>query len=414
MMARRVKTPGRLAWPAAAALLLLAASAPAAAQGQGMAMPDPSQMSGVPLPSGDLANGEVTIRVVRGSVANNITGQAVELHGGPEVLTQTTDENGRAQFFGVAPGTMVHGVAVVDGTRLESQAFPVPAQGGVRVMLVAPDAAMDARAAEDAKLAAAPAVAGMVVIGAQSQFIVELEDDILQVYYLLQIANNARTPVEPPEPLVFTLPAGARGATILEGSSPLARAEGSRVVVNGPFPPGPTVVQAAYELPYDGSQVTIAQPLPAQLEQLSLVVEKVGAMHVESAQMASHGDMPADGKTYLVGNGPAIAAGQALTFTVTGLPYRATWPRTLALVLAVGILGGGVWVAMSPAADTGVVDKRRKTLQGRRDRLFADLVRLEEQHRAGQVDAQRYATRRRELVDQLERIYADLDEGLAA
>jgi len=403
-----------LALAAASAVVVLVASRPAGAQGQGMAMPDPSQMSGVPLPSGDLANGEITIRVVRGSVANDISGQAVELHGGPEVLTETTDENGRVQFFGVAPGTMVHGVAVVDGVRLESQTFPVPAQGGVRVMLVAPDAAMEARAAEDARLAAEPAVSGMVVLGAQSQFVVELEDDILQVYYLLQIANNARTPVEPAQPIVFNLPPGARGATMLEGSSPLARAEGARLVVNGPFPPGATVVQAAYELPYSQSTVTITQPLPAQLERLSLVVEKVGGVHVESAQLASHGDMPADGKTYLVGNGPAIAAGQPLTFTVTGLPYRATWPRTLALVLVAGILGAGAWAATSVTGNTGATDKRRKALQGRRDRLFADLIRLEEQHRAGQVDDRRYAGRRRELLDQLERIYSDLDEGLAA
>lgn len=407
------RMPGGWRRLALAAAVLTAMSVPAGAQGPGMAMPNASQMSGVPLPAGDLANGEISVRVVRGSVANNLVGQLVELHGGPATLTATTDENGRVQFTGVAVGTAVHAMVRVNGVQVESQTFPVPAQGGIKVMLVAPDAEMEARAAEDAKLAAAPAVAGMVVIGAQSQFIVELEDDMLQVYYLLQIANNTRTPVQPAEPLVFVLPAGARGATILEGSSTLARAEGARLVVNGPFPPGPTVVQAAYELPYSGGVVTIAQPLPAQLEQLSLVVEKVGAMHVESAQLASHGDMPADGKAYLVGNGPAIAAGQALTFTVTGLPYRATWPRTLALVLAAAILGGGVWAAVSQGG-AGTTDKRRKALKGRRDRLFADLVRLEEQRRAGQVDDRRYATRRRELVDQLERIYSDLDEGLAA
>ncbi len=377
-------------------------------------MPSAAQMSGVPLPASDLANGEISVRVVRGSVANNIAGQVVELHGGPRVLTATTDANGRAPFMGVTPGTPVHGVTVVDGARLETQVFPVPVQGGIKVMLVAPDAEMEARAAEDAKLAAAHAVSGMVVLGAQSQFIVELEDDTLEVYYLLHIANNARTPVQPAEPLVFDLPAGARGSSILEGSSPLGRAEGARIVVNGPFPPGSTVVQAAYQMPYRGGRVTISQRLPAQLEQLSLVVEKVGTMHVESAQMATHGDMPGDGKTYLVGSGPAIAAGQALTFTVTGLPHRATWPVTLALVLAIAVLGGGIWMAMAPAGDGGATDKRRKAIKDRRDRLFADLVRLEEQRRAGRVDERRYATRRRELVDQLERIYSELDEGLAA
>jgi hypothetical protein len=133
-----------------------------------------------------------------------------------------------------------------------------------------------------------------------------------------------------------------------------------------------------------------------------------------SAQVTSHGEMPADGKTFLVGSGPAIAAGQDLTFTVTGLPHRAGWPRWTALSLAAIILGAGVWMAVSRGGDASTSDTRRKTLQGRRDKLFADLVRLEEQHRAGQLDERRYASRRQELVGQLERIYSELDHDRAA
>jgi len=400
--------------PLAAAILLAGAPGAGAQEPTGPAMPGAAQMSGVPLPAGDLPNGAISVRLIRGDVSQNLTGHPVELHGGPGVLSLTTDDSGRALFVGLAPGTAVHALAVVDGTRLESQTFPVPSAGGIKVMLVAPDAAMAARAAEDAALAASPAQPGVVVLGGESQFIVELEDDTLQVYYLLQIANNARAPVATAEPLVFDLPSGARGATVLEGSSPLAGVAGPRLTVRGPFPPGKTIVHAAYQLPYRSSGVRITQRLPATLERLSLVVEKVGAMHLESAQMASHGDMPADGKAYLVANGPAIAAGQTLDFTITGLPYRATWPTTLALALAVVILGAGVWAATGSGARRGDTDARRRTLQGRRDRLFADLVRLEAQHRNGQVDEHRYATRRRELVGQLEKIYSELDQGLAA
>jgi hypothetical protein len=378
-----------------------------------MGMPDPSQMSGVPLPAGDLPNGTVSVRVVRGSVANNLADQPVELHGGPSVLTERTDASGHVQFHGLVPGTPVHAVAVVDGARLESQVFPVPEAGGIKVMLVAPDAAMQARADEDAKLAASPARPGLVVLSGQSQFVVELDDDVLQVYYLLQIANSARTPVSA-DPLVFDLPPGARNVSILDGSSPLARAGGSQIVVSGPFPPGATVVQAAYQLPYGASEVTINQPLPAALEQLSLVVQKTGTVHVDSAQLATHGEMPAEGKTYIVGSGPAIPAGQTLTFTLTGLPHRATWPRTLALALAAFVLGAGIWAATSRGSEAASLDERRKKLETRRDRLFADLVKVEEQHRTGQIDESRYGSRRRELVGQLERIYSELDHGLAA
>ena len=48
-------------------------------------------------------------------------------------------------------------------------------------------------------------------------------------------------------------------------------------------------------------------------------------------------------------------------------------------------------------------------LEKRRSQLFAELTSLEEQHRAGRVDPQRYAARRGELVSALERIYAEID-----
>jgi hypothetical protein len=59
------------------------------------------------------------------------------------------------------------------------------------------------------------------------------------------------------------------------------------------------------------------------------------------------------------------------------------------------------------------VDRRRR-LEAKRDRLFGDLVALEEQQRARTIDAERYAARRRELVAALERLYAEIDEAAAA
>ncbi len=380
-------------------------------------MPSAAQMSGVPLPASDLPAGAITVRLVRGDISNNIAGHPVELHGGPSVLTVATDAGGRVQFTGLTPGTSVHAVTVVGAQRLESQVFPVPSQGGIKIMLVAADAAADAataaRAAESAKLAASPPRPGTVILSGQSQFVVEVEDDELEVFYLLQITNAVRTPVDT-EPLVFDLPPGARGATVLEGSSPLARAQGPRVIVTGPFPPGSTVVQMAYQMPYSGDRVTIAQNMPATLESLSIAAQKVGGMHLASPQMANHGEMPSDGRTYLVATGPAIRAGDTLTFTITGLPHRAAWPRITAVAAALLILLVGAWTSVSIGGEASAAAARRRKLQERRDRLFADLLRIEREHRSGALDDPRYAARRRDLVAELERLYGALDEGLAA
>ena len=41
-------------------------------------------------------------------------------------------------------------------------------------------------------------------------------------------------------------------------------------------------------------------------------------------------------------------------------------------------------------------------------------MKVERQHRQGRIKATRYGTRRGELIDQLQAVLRDLDEGLAA
>ena len=102
-----------------------------------LAQPDPRQMAGIPRPVDDLPNGSVSVRVIRGGFTNNVPNQTVELHVGSDVLKTKTDAEGRAQFDKLTPGATVKAVADVDGEHLESQQFPAPAQGGIRLVLLA-------------------------------------------------------------------------------------------------------------------------------------------------------------------------------------------------------------------------------------------------------------------------------------
>jgi len=201
---------------------------------------------------------------------------------------------------------------------------------------------------------------------------------------------------------------------MLDGSSKQAALVSSRVTVNGPFAPGATVVQFAYSVPFGDGAVTIAQKLPVALNQVSVMAQKVGDMRLDSPQIQDHRDMAADGQTYIVGQGPALQAGDTLTLTFSGLPHQPLWPRNLALVAAVGILAAGVWATAFSGRETAAADAHRKKLQARRDRLFTELTALEEQHRQGTVDRERYGARRRELVVSLERVYAEIDADAAA
>src|SRR5262249_35088164 len=142
---------------------------PASAQFQ---MPDPKQMSGIPRPVDDLPAGSVSVRLIRGSLSNNIAGHPVDLHVGGKVQTVKTDENGRAQFDKLPAGATLKATADVDSEHLESQEFPAPAQGGIRLMLVATD-----KNAAPATQPDAPAVPGQVIITNQSRIVMEPRDE---------------------------------------------------------------------------------------------------------------------------------------------------------------------------------------------------------------------------------------------
>jgi hypothetical protein len=393
------------------AVLVLALLAQAPFAGQGAQMPDPKAMSGMPLQMADVPVGTVTVRVIRGALTNPLSGQSVELTVAGAQKTAKTDDAGRATFSGLAPGSRAKAAVVVDGERVESQEFDVPAAGGMRIMLVATDAAIEKKAAEDRALAQSPAVSGTVVLGEQSRLVLEVADDSLNVFNLLQIVNTAKRPVQTQGPIVFELPDGAGGAGMMEGSAPNGIAAGGRVTVTGPFAPGNTMIQFAYSIPLGSEAITIAQKMPLPLTQVSVVAQKIGAMQLSSPQVSEKREMASDGQTFLVGQGGAVRAGDTLTLTLSGLPHRAAWPRNVALALAVVILAAGAWGATR--GGTARPSARAAQLQGRRDKLFSDLAALDAQRRQGTVDARSYASRREQLVTALEDLYAGLEREVA-
>jgi hypothetical protein len=389
----------------------LAAAQPFA--GSGAQMPDARQMSGVPLPMGDLPVGTVTVRVARGAVTNPLEGVSVELTGAGAPQTATTDAQGRATFSGLAPGARVRADATVAGEKLESQEFDVPSAGGVRLALVATDPDTAKKAEEDRRLAASPPIDGTVVLGDQSRIVIELGDDGLNVFNIIQILNTARRPVKVQGPLTFDVPADAIGLGLLEGAPKSAIASGHRVTVDGPFAPGTTLLQFGYTLPFGGADMTIRQTMPAQLTNLAVAVQTNGAMRLSSPQIAQQRQMAANGQSYIVAQGPAVAAGGVVTLNLSGLPHAPTWPRNVALALASLVLLWGAWAALRrPPAAAQV--PQRKALEQQRERLFSSLMALDAQHRNGEMDSQRYAELRQDLMASLGRVYVELDRRPAA
>jgi hypothetical protein len=367
-------------------------------------MPDAKQMSGIPRPVDDLPDGSISIRLVRGSLSNNITNHPVELNVAGRALTVKTDDAGRAQFDRVEPGAVLKASADVDGEHLESPEFQAPAKGGIRMLLVATD-----KSARPATQPDAPAVSGQVVIGGQSRIVVEPGDEVVTLYYLLDISNTARVPVNPPGVFMFDMPREAVGTALMQGSTEKASVAGTRVRVQGPFPPGHTSLQVACELPADTGTVNILQKFPANLEQLAVVVKKVGDTVVRSPQVSRQQEFPAGGETYIASTGGTVPAAQPISIEISGLPHHSRIPRWIALALAMGIAIAGFWSARQPDDDRAGAEAEQRRLIAKRDKLLNSVVRLEYDRRQAKIDDDRYRTRREELMAALEHIYGALD-----
>ncbi len=403
-MSARCLVPG--AW---CVVLQLALAAVASAQ---VAMPDPSAIAGTPLPAPELPNATVSVRVVRERMGNNVAGQEVTLLVGATPRRATTDAQGRAQFDGLTPGVIVQASTTVDGEVLTSQQFSVPAQGGVRVALIAGIATAAARdkAAADAA-AREPARPGVVEIGPESRVVIEFQNDVLTVFYLLEILNNARTPIDIGGPLNMELPTGVAGASVMQGSSQNVVVRSDLLTVTGPFPPGKTVAQVAFTLPQAGESLTLRQAWPVAMAQVFVGVEKIGAIQMSSPQLTDMREMTTEGgAVFIMGTGGRINAGQELVLNLTGIPAHSRTPRNVGLALVAIIFGLGAWFAFTPAKAHAAQDDR---LRARREKLMNEVVALERKRRERPLNAAEEAKLQRVTSD-LERVIAELDRGEAA
>ncbi len=378
---------------------------PAAAQ---INMPDPSMIAGKALPAPELPDGTVSVRVVREGLGNNIVGQQVTVTAAGTSKSAATDDQGRSQMTGFQAGATGTATTTVDGEQLTSDPFEVPGSGGIRIILISGLKQLaERKAREAAEAAAAPPVKGVVTFGGDSRVMVEFQNDQLRVFYILEIVNTARSRVDIGGPILLDLPQGAGGASLVAGSSPSATVQGDRVIVTGPFAAGTTSVQIGFALPHTSSDVTLRQKWPIALEQLLVVTEKVGNLSVKSPQFTEQEEVRAANGTLfiLAGSAQGLPPGGELTVELSNVPVASARPRQVALGLGLLVLTVGVWAAAGGSSDA----EAGRRLVGRRETLYGELVKLEEQRHAGRVDGSKYASRRQRLIADLERVYGELD-----
>jgi hypothetical protein len=326
-----------------AGLMVVASLAGAGGALRVSAQMDLRQAAGVPLPAADLPAGTVSVRVVRGSFANNLAGETVVFVVNGAERPVVTDGSGRAQIDGLPQGARVQARATVGEERLESQEITIGSTG-IRFVLLASEA-------PGASTAPAPAaVRGTVFLGPESRIVIDYSNELLNVYYVVHVMNPGSAPVDLDGPLLIDLPTEARSATLMEGATTQATVSDARVTVRGPFPPGRTDVNVAFTLPFNGDTARLEQRWPAQAQPFSIFALKTGDMDLVSPQLVGKQEAVQQGQPLVMGRTPALEPGAVFSLEITGLPHRPTWPRNVALGASGLICAVGFWAAFGPGS----------------------------------------------------------------
>jgi hypothetical protein len=511
------------------------ASAQPFAGGGGGGMPNLRAISGQPLPDQGMPAGTVSVRVARKIPANGVLDAEVDAlikNAGGDMRKRTlkTDAGGRVLFEGLAPGDEFHAEVTVDGERLETATFPVPAQGGVRTMLIAGLGPAPAGEAE----AQAPASGGqtfalgsttgttkgeaslpvktlevrildeggqpvphhpvtlgsvdtsnkvevrhadtdasgvarftglpvgkttgyaavtdwhgvhigtepfampedtgarseihalertsdpaVITIGEGARIILQMREDTLQFLEILPLENKSDKLFDPgPGALEIPLPSEFTGAEAGQGERKIDIRAGRGVAIHGTISPkkalANTEAKAAgnevtfgFVMPYHGTSKDFVQPIPTGMGLYTLITEQIPGLELQGGNVGARESRELNGHKYWVMPGTAIPPGGVLSFTVTGLPSTDHTGRTIALVLALGLIAAAIAFARQPKgqARRAAVSERERLL-ARRETLFSELLGVERQARAGAVGAT--PERRKELVGKLEGVYQQL------
>ena len=187
-----------------------------------------------------------------------------------------------------------------------------------------------------AKGGAAPAPvfqpAGNVVLGDQTRVIIDPADDALQVYYVLDIQNSARAPVNPPIG-VRRQHADRRAQhhgprRRAAGGGPRRSRDGHRTVRAGPDRRADGVSDAGYDRRRD-----VQQTMPARRSGLAVLMKKAATFADVAAASGRAGARIRRGAVH-PRSGTGDTGRRTLALTVSGLPHHSPWPRRIALALA--------------------------------------------------------------------------------
>ncbi len=359
-----------------------------------------------PAPASDLPAGTLEVTVMgedNKPLANHKVTMGQAATGGEvRAFEAVTSDRGLARFddLSTAPDVGYLLVTEIAGTRIGSRPFRMPAENGMRLPRLAPPARTND-----------PSI---LSFDQASRFIFEVREDFLFVGQVLSFRNESDKVYDGgPGGLFLPLPKEMTSFQPFSDSAKVEEVKGKGLLMLTPVPPtGPRekTIQArfAYLLPtYGDDTLEFEQPMPLGMKAPLLIIPDSHNLTVKGEGLRTlPKEKDQQGKPISLYELSSIEPGGTIKLTFSGLPKVDRTGHLIVIVLTLVLVAWGVWgVASVKRADTGKVDRKRQDLRNRREKLFDELVAIEQRRRGGaEVDG----NRREQLVSQLESVYRDL------
>jgi len=340
----------------------------------------------------ELPAGTILVEVVDSSGAP-VAQQAVRLgimeqSGGRESEACVTDEKGTCSFDELLTDSK-HSYRVnvpYEGARYSSTPFRIEETKGQRVRVVRLPTTTD-----DRRL--------FQVLG---RTMIEFRGDRAHISQEARLANlGDATYVFPDGGLPIRLPDGFKAfdsMAVMTDQRLAATDKG--LELSGSIPPGRADLMWTYDVPVDGSSLTIEQAVPFATMEYQVVSDYIEgmSMEVEGFQVARVHE-GADRRFLVAGlmRRPGEPHLDPLRIHIRGIPGGGPLPYLAGAIAAI-FLFLGIWLLFRPVDQTAILVKVR---DDRRAELLDEIAALESQRKAEAIGPSYYEHRRRELTDEL-------------
>ncbi len=321
-----------------------------------------------------------------------------------------TAADGTVTYTGLSTGNNQGYMASVqrDGSEHRSQPFAMAADHGSILAMTVHNTSREV---------------GSLYLGQGSHFILEPQDDTVQVMENLILINPLPQPVDPgPGGVRIPLAVDSLSPQVLPGGPASVSIDATQkgapaVVWKGPVPSGQSMISVGLFLKHRGTLNFRQDVGGVRFEGLRVGVAKLPELHVEGITDVEERNL--NGREFLVASAVVPKHGGTIELTLQGLPTDFYVLRYIAALGALGIALIFVFITVrggASASDEAEAEKQRQKLMARRELLLDELLRVEQAESGAAAEGPKPAGKAKartaaQIRTELEELYRKLDES---